>query len=213
MLRSKKYNIYKHIGLNYLFDFCTDESSGVDTEMTNDKDDFTMNEVIKETDKYELIKETILEPYILILKNMLIIHIKDNLIHEFEYLYKKSKKYVFDIYETIHPHMREESSIKMYHIICVSKKLTKDINYMSFLKANDSDKKYTCLSLIYGPCLIANRRFDITSEVDKYQAKYRFIKTIGRGIVDTSLRYFIQNMIKMVNEYQTILPPHYLKIN
>ena len=203
MLRSKKYNILKHIGINDIFDTGT-------VEIINDECIENMD--IRVTDKYQLIKEIVLEPYILKLKDILLIHIKDELVKDFEFLYKKSSKYVFDIYETSHPDLKEESYIKMYHIFCVSKNIG-DTNYIRFLEANDSDKKYHLLSLLYGPSILVNRRFDITSEVDKFNAKYKFLKTIGKGNVNTSLRGFINTMIKMTNEYQDTLPPHYLKIN
>jgi hypothetical protein len=203
MLRSKKYNLLKHIGINDIFDTGT-------VEIINDECIENMD--IRVTDNYHLIKELVLEPYILKLKDILLIHIKDELVKDFEFLYKKSRKYVFDIYETSHPDLKEESYIKMYHIFCVSKNIG-DTNYIRFLEANDSDKKYHLLSLLYGPSILVNRRFDITSEVDKFNAKYKFLKTIGKGNVNTSLRGFINTMIKMTNEYQDTLPPHYLKIN
>jgi hypothetical protein len=208
MLRSKKYNLYKHKGLNYLFDICTTEYN--DCILI---EDYMNDIIIKKNDNYELIKETILEPYILKLNNILLIHIRDDFIKDFEFLYKKSNKYTFDIYETSYQDLKEDTYIKIYHVFCVSKKLTKDINYESFLRANDSDKKYVCLSLFYGPNLIVNRRFDVTSEQDKFQAKYKFVKSIGKGIVDNSIRSFIKIMINLVNSYQDMLPPHYLKIN
>lgn len=216
MLRSKKYNIYKHIGLNHLFDFCVDEpisNTSADDADCVLIDDYINNTTIKSTNEYELVKETILEPYILKLPDILLIHVTKDVIKEFEFLYKKSNKHVFDIYETSQPHMKDDTHIKMYHIFCVSKKLSNELNYMSFLKTNDSDKKYSCLSLFYGPCLIVNRRFDITCEHDKYKSKYKYIKTIGRGDVDNTLRSFIKLIINMTNEYQKMLPPHYLKIN
>lgn len=215
MLRSKKYNIYKHVGLNHLFDFCVDEPISQNTEDADCVliDDYMSNLTIKSNEHYELVKETILEPYILKLHDILLIHVKNDVIKEFEFLYKKSNKHVFDIYETSYPHMRDDTYIKMYHIFCVSQKLSNEINYMSFLKTNDSDKRYSCLSLFYGPCLIVNRRFDITCEHDKYKSKYRYVKSIGRGQVDNSIRSFIKLMINMTNDYQKMLPPHYLKLN
>lgn len=218
MLRSKKYNACKHFGLNHLFDFCVDEPISQNNENSEDADrviidNYMNNLIIKQNNNYELVKETILEPYILKLYDILLIHVTKDVIKEFEFLYKKSNKHVFDIYETSQPHMRDDKYIKMYHIFCVSKKISNEINYMSFLKTNDSDKKYSCLSLFYGPCLIVNRRFDITSEHDRYNSKYKYVKSIGRGEVDNSIRSFIKLMIKMSNEYQNMLPPHYLKIN
>jgi hypothetical protein len=209
MLKSKKFNIIKHIGINDLFDNYTD----MPNKYILDKDKYTLDIDIKCKDEYDIVKETILEPYILKLKDSLLIHIKDNLIDDFEFLYKKSNKYVFDIYETSLPHLKESDEyIKMYHVFCVSQKLDNS-TYTSFLRANDSDKKYYCLSLLYGPCLIVNKRFDVTSEFDKYQSKYKYIKSIGQGRVNNNIRGFTKFIIKMLNEYQGTLPPHYLKIN
>jgi hypothetical protein len=218
MLRSKKFNVLKHIGLNSLFDFCTEDH--LESKMELNTKDIYDDITIKSNDthdtheyKYELIKEVVMEPYIFKLNDILLIHIKDNLIDDFEFLYKKSQKYVFDIYETTLPNLKEESYIKMYHVFCISKKLLSNVNYMSFLRANDSDKKYYCLSLFYGPCLIVNKRFDITCEQDKYESKYKYLKTIGKGKIDNSIRSFVKFIIDMTNEYQKMLPPHYLKIN
>lgn len=217
MLRSKKFNIYKHLGLNFVFNFCSSDLSDSDYQyLLNEK--YFNNITITNTETYNLIKETMLEPYILTLKNILLIHLKDNYIQDFEFLYKKSKKYVFDIYETSHPHIKKsnDSIIKMYHIFCISKEMPSEKNYkkyLSFLKTNDSDIKYTCLSHLYGPCLLVNRRFDIIYEHDKYNAKYKYLKTIGQGKTDYSIKNFIRNIINIANQYQNSLPPHYLKIN
>jgi hypothetical protein len=211
MLRSKKFNVLKHIGLNSLFDFCTEDHLELKTQ--DIYDDITIKSNDTNGHKYELIKEVVMEPYFFKLNDILLIHIKDNLIDEFEFLYKKSQKYVFDIYETSLPNLKDESYIKMYHVFCISKKLLSNVNYISFLRANDSDKKYYCLSLFYGPCLIVNKRFDITCEQDKYESKYKFLKTIGKGKIDNSIRSFVKFIINMTNEYQQMLPPHYLKIN
>lgn len=204
MLRSKKFNVLKHISINDLFDHQI-ENINVIKPIDNIE--------IKITKDYDLVKEITLEPYILKLKDILLIHIKDDLIKDFEFLYKKSRKYVFDIYETTHPDLKDDSDIKMYHIFCVSKKIGLDTDYMGFLKANDSDKKYYCLSLLYGPSIIVNRRFDITSDASKYQSKYKFLKTIGKGYVNITLRNFIKHVTNIANEYQKMLPPHYLKLN
>lgn len=214
MLRTRKYNIYKHIGLNYLFNCVDDTFDSNISRYSLNNTEYMSNMTIKDASDYEVIKEIISESYILKLNDILLIHLKDNVVKEFEFLYKKSKKYVFDIYETSLPSLKHEDTyIKTYHIFCVSKKLSNDINYMSFLHTNDSDKKYSCLSLFYGPCLIVNRRFDITSEQDKHKSQYKFIKTIGKGDVDYSIRNFIKSMISMIGTYQKFLPPHYLKLN
>jgi hypothetical protein len=212
MLRTKKYNIYKHLGLNLLLNFSSNDLSKKDYEYLLNEE-YVKNTTITTTKDYNLIKETVLEPYILTLNNILLIHLKDNYIQDFEFLYKNSTTYVFDVYETSYPHLKKKSVIKMYHIFCISKKLSSNTNYISFLKTNDSDIKYTCLAFLYGPCLLVNRRFDITYEYDKYNAQYKYLKTIGQGKIDYSIRTIIKNIINMANQYQNTLPPHYLKIN
>jgi hypothetical protein len=214
MLRSKKFNIFKHMGLNELFDVCTEDNFNYNSIYSMVlKNNYVNNVDIRVTSNYKLVKEVMLEPYILKLNDVLLIHIKENLLDDFEFLYKKSNDYVFDIYETSHPNLKDDSYITMYHVFCVSKKLQDIFNYMSFLRSNDSDKKYSCLSVFYGPCLLVNKRFDITSEVDKYNSKYKYLKTIGKGEVNNYVRSFIKSMINMANKYQDMLPPHYLKIN
>lgn len=206
MLKIKKFNVLKHKGLNSLFDFYIGKNSNLNADNIHENIHITSNK------GYILIKENIVESYIFKLDDILLIHIKDNLINDFEFLYRKSETYVFDIYETSHPNLNGNIHIKMYHVFCVSKKLY-NINYATFLNTNDSDKEYFCLSLLYGPCLIVNRRFDITSVQDKYKCKYKYLKSIGNGVVSDSIRNFIKSIIKMSNEYQDILPPHYLRIN
>jgi len=232
MLRNKIYNKVKHSGLNYMFDLYIDDglvsinenrprvskifnvSNVRKKKLKIDNDNLMSNTIIKENDKYCLIKEIKLGVYFLVLKDILLIHIKGDLIKDFEFLYNKSNKYVFDIYETSYPDLKGTSIIKMYHVFCVSrKKMIKDVNYNAFLNANDSDSKYAYLTRLYGPCLIVNRRFDIRFACDKYNATYKYVKTIGNGDIDSSVRYFIKKMIDMSNEYQRVLPVNYLKIN
>jgi hypothetical protein len=202
------------MGLNELFDVCTEDNFNYNSIYSMVlKNNYVNNVDIRVTSNYKLVKEVMLEPYILKLNDVLLIHIKENLLDDFEFLYKKSNDYVFDIYETSHPNLKDDSYITMYHVFCVSKKLQDIFNYMSFLRSNDSDKKYSCLSVFYGPCLLVNKRFDITSEVDKYNSKYKYLKTIGKGEVNNYVRSFIKSMINMANKYQDMLPPHYLKIN
>jgi hypothetical protein len=100
----------------------------------------------------------------------------------------------------------------MYHIFCISKEIN-ELNYMNFTIMNDCDYKYACLSLFYNSCIIINRRFDIKSSIDKLNAKYTFIKTLGKGNVDTKLKNMVKSYIKLINIYQDILPPHYVNIN
>lgn len=209
MLRIKKFNTFKNIGINNLFNHNIESNP-----ISESKPESINNIYIKSTKKYELIKEILLEPYILKLNDILLIHIKDDLINDFKFLYKDSNKYLFDIYETSYPNLNnEESYIKMYHIFCISKTISSYKDYINFLKANDSDNKYYCLSLIYGPSIIVNNRFDICSEFDKYNCKYKFVKSLGKGKVNISLRTFVKNIINIANNYQDILPPHYLKLN
>ena len=145
-------------------------------------------------------------------KDLIVIHLQEEFIKDFEFLYKNSTEYLFDIYKTEEPHLTKDENVNVYHIFCISKKLVDKPNYMSFLHANDSDIKYTCLTTFYGSCLLLNRRFDITSEYDKFNAKYRFVKTIGKGVIDNKLKSLVKTIVSLVNIYHDILPPHYLKI-
>ena len=96
----------------------------------------------------------------------------------------------------------------MYHIFCTSNNL-KDLynqTYFSFLNTNDSNYKYNCLTRLYGPCLIINKRFS-----DKnINSKYEFIKSIGTGCVNVIIKTQIATFIKIINNYIDFLPCHYL---
>ncbi len=214
MLREKKFNALKHFGLNRLFDYCIDDKNNI-----FDIDYFVLNKEVYlnsfvVNEGLNIIKDKSLETYFMILKDITIIHIQSEFIHDFEFLYRKSNEYVFDIYKTSSHDIKTEEEVIMYHIFCVSKKIQElDIDYMSFLKTNDCDKKYICLSVFYGPCIIMNKRFDILLENDKLNSKYTYVKTIGKGSVDYSIRSYIKHMIHITNHYQSSLPPHYLKIN
>jgi hypothetical protein len=213
MLRSKKFNIYKHEGLNYIFDFCKDERREFNIDFENiDKEEYISNVIIKTTDDFEIVKEVILETYLMVFKELIIIHLREEFIKDFEFLYKKSSDYVFEIYKTEIPHLTKDETINIYHIFCISKRLIDKPDYISFLNANDSDIKYTCLTVFYGSCILLNRRFDITSEYDKFNARYTYVKTIGQGVIDYKLKSLVKTVISVGNMYHDMLPPHYLKI-
>ena len=214
MLREKKFNRLKHLGLNKLFDYSLDDKLNMyDINYDIDVDYYTSDILIKNFKNGRLIKETSLDPYILQLDDIIVLHVSQDFIKDFEFLYKKSTDYVFDIYQTSTPDLKTEEENIMYHIFCISKKITLDMDFLSFLKANDCDKRYMYLSVFYGPCILVNKRFDLTTEIHKYNARYKFIKTIGKGMINNYIRSLIKHFINISNSLQESLPPHYLKIN
>ena len=213
MLREKKFNKLKHLGLNKLFDYSLDDKLNTyDINYDIESEYYTSDMLIKDFQNCRLVKEKTLEPYILQLGDIIVLHISQDFIKDFEFLYKKSTDYVFDIYKTSIPDLKTDEPIIMYHIFCVSKTISLDIDFIEFLKANDCDKRYRYLSFFYGPCILVNKRFNIISDIDKYSAQYTFIKTIGRGVVNIYLRNLIKHFINLSNRLQETLPPHYLKI-
>lgn len=210
MLREKKYNKLKYLGLNSLFsNFIDDTLYTIEYPIM---DNYISNSIIQTSTNFTIIKENILEPYLITLDNIIVLHITEAYINDFEFLYKKSTDYVFDIYKTSYEDLKTKEIINIYHIFCISKYLTPDIDYISFLSTNDCSKRYTYLSIIYGPCLLINKRFDILTKPNKENAKYKYIKTIGKGIINKSIKNFIKSIINMSNLLQDSLPPHYLRI-
>jgi hypothetical protein len=186
MLRLKVFNIKKKKGLNYFF-----------------KHQFTYlasmhNIIIKESQNYIITKETILGFYIMHFKNIIIIHLNQELLNEFVYLYKNSN-YVFDIYK---------SSYNLYHIFCISRIIDEKFNYNDFLYTNDCDLKWKTLTNLYGPCIIINKYFTNTEIL-----AYIYIKTIGKGIINSKLKSNITTLINIANNYMRFLPNHYLIIH
>lgn len=208
MIRSKKYNNLKHKHLNRLFDFDIDCTLSVNISPSN----FMIDTVIQSNQNYQLIKEELLDTYILSFNNIIVIHLKEEFISDFEYLYRNSDEYLFEVYYSILPDLKSDMFIKTFHVFCVSKKLGDLPNYQSFIGNNDTDYKYKCLSLFYNSCVIVNNRFDILSSIDKHNAKYKFSRNIGSGNTDKILKDLVVLYINMINSYQEFLPPHYLKI-
>jgi hypothetical protein len=53
MLRSKKFNVYKHTGLNYLFDYCKDDRKEFSIDFNDiDKDIYISDIVSKSISNY-----------------------------------------------------------------------------------------------------------------------------------------------------------------
>jgi len=211
MLRVKKYNKLKNSGLNYINKICDDEHY-----IYKISDSYKSDEYIKKFNEptfcgVNLIKENILSLYILTLNDVFVISIKEDIMQDFIFLYNKSTNYVFDIYETSEIYLKnnEDIRVKMYYIFCVSDKIKNWDDYLSFLRMNDIDKRYYCLTLLYGPCMIVNRRCDIYNDGDKLCNQYKFVKTIGKGILNNDIRSKIKGIIEISNNYKKILPPHY----
>ena len=83
MLRVKKYNKLKNYGLNYISKMCDDEF------INEISDSYKKDNYIKRfNDDYDLIKEEILDLYVLTLNNIFIINIREDIIDDFYFLYK-----------------------------------------------------------------------------------------------------------------------------
>ena len=93
MLRIKKYNSKKKKSFNKFF------------KRHYDYDDINYcelnNIIIKKGENFNIIKEYLLETYILCFKNIIIIHLEENQYKDFIYLYKNSSEYSFEIYRKI----------------------------------------------------------------------------------------------------------------
>ena len=207
MLRVKKYNKLKNSGLNYISKICDNDLYINEISNSYKRDNY----IRKFKDEYNLIKEEILDLYILTLNDIFVINIREDIVKDFYFLYKNSTEYVFDVYETSETPLRnnEDIRIKIYHIFCISEKIKKLDDYISFLRVNDIDNRYYCLTLLYGPCIIVNRRCDVYNEGDRLCDRYKYVKTIGKGNINNDIRNKIKFIINTSNDYKGILPPHY----
>jgi hypothetical protein len=211
MIRFKKFNDLKYSGINYLFGAYKDDII-YDLDLGIDKyKEYILTKYIKNICNFSIEKELLLDTYILNLKDIIVIHLNDNFINDFEFLYKNSDEYIFDIYQSKMPCLLGNGYNTTYHIFCISKKISPNFDFILFLKMNDCIQQYTCISYLLGPCVILNRRFDILSNYNKYNAKYTYVKRIGKGIIDTEIENNVNIIVKIVNKYQDILPPHYTK--
>jgi len=200
MLKVNKYNKLKKRGLN---DFFKKNHSVSDLRFCELK-----NENIKESFDFDLIKEDLLKTYILSFKNVIIIHLEQNEYRDFLYLYKNSELYTFDIYTTVN-----YKDITIYHIFCTNKYLNEKNDYIEFLDGNECEYKYQCLTKIYGPCLVVNRRYNLLEYQEKLNAKYIFNKTIGKGIFNPKIKSLLNQMIIIINKYYiNYLPVNYLNV-
>lgn len=199
MLRIKIYNKKKKDGFNKFFGT---KHNPIDVIY------FKINYIIiKENIDFSIIKDELLGTYIMAFKNIIIIHLDENEYNDFVYLYKNSNEYLFDIYCTIN--YKNET---IYHIFCINKYLDQ-INYNSFIEGNECSYKYDCLTKLYGPNLIINKRFNLTETIDKIKSKYIFVKTIGKGIVNYNIKSLIKSVIHLTNtHYLEYLPVNYLNI-
>jgi hypothetical protein len=156
------------------------------------------NTFIKQSKNFDIIKDNILGTYYMKFNNLMIIHLNEDLLTEFTYLYNNSP-YLFHIYETI------SKKIKTYHIICVSNIL--DEKFRTFLYGNECLYKWYILTELYGSCLIINRYYNQQSTI------YKFIKPIGKGTVNNNIKYNLQILMNVINNnYLKYLPTHFLKI-
>ena len=199
MLKSKIYNHKKKQGLNSFFKRQCNSEDVIYCEINN--------RIIKESVNFNIIKEELLKTYIMVFKDIIIIHLDQNEYNDFVYLYKNSDEYLFDIYTTIN-----YKNTIIYHIFCINKYLN-DINYSAFIEGNECSYKYECLTKLYGPNLVINKRFNLTESIDKANIKYTFFKSIGKGIVNYKIKNLIKALIQLINTYYLeYLPINYLNI-
>jgi len=199
MLRLKEYNRKKKKGLN---DFFKKEHNTEDINYCK-----VDNIIIKENINFNIIKEEILGTYIMAFKNIIIIHLNQNEYNDFIYLYKTSNEYIFDIYTSIN-----YNNVIIYHIFCINKYVD-EINYSAFIEGNECSYKYNCLTKMYGPNLVINKRFNLIESIDKINIKYTFFKSIGKGTVNYKIKNLIESLVQLINTYYLeYLPINYLNI-
>lgn len=206
MLRLKKYNLLKNKGLNYVIHHLDPNITNLEFSYLRSLFEiYISNQIIKITPDYHIIKDNILQFYIIKFTNIVLFHISQNHLENFISLYNSSTSYSFDIYTTTYFH--NNNYVEMYYAFCISHEIP-DYDYKSF---NDSNK-YLPLSILYGPCLLINNRFDTLDTTIKYNNKYKFLITLGHGNINNTSRSFIKSTINTINkQYQTTLPPHYIK--
>jgi hypothetical protein len=200
MLRSKIYNLKKKKGMNEFFKRQYNTEDIVYCE--------TNNVIIKESINFNIIKEELLQTYIMVFKNIIIIHLEEDEYKDFIYLYKNSNEYSFDIYTTIN-----YKNVIIYHIFCINKYLDQIKDYRLFIEGNECSYKHNCLIKMYGPNLVINKRFNLTEPIDKMNIKYTFLKSIGKGTVNYEIKNLIKSLVKLINTYYLeYLPINYLNI-
>lgn len=200
MLRINKYNNKKKIGLNSFFKKEYDCKDVINCEIKNMR--------IRECFNFNIIKDDILETYVMAFKNIVIIHLEENQYKDFIYLYDNSREYCFDVYSTIN-----YKDKMIYHVFCISKYLDEMNNYDAFVECNDCEYKYNCLTKLYGPNLVINKRFDARDTIGKIKSNYIYFKTIGKSNHDNNIKNLIVSIIHVINTYYLeYLPINYLNI-
>lgn len=189
MLRIKTYNSKKKIGINQCF------KMKIDPLYFNNF--YIKRLIIKDTPLFMIIKNIDINLYFWCFKDLIIIHLDEKFIDDFEYLYKNSDQFSFDIY------MNMYNGKKIFHIYCISRYL----HQFNYTNTNNSNYQYNCLTRLYGPNLIINKRFDSLNE----SSKYIFVKTIGCAEINKIIKNQISSSISIINNYyMNFLPPHYL---
>jgi hypothetical protein len=173
---------------------------------TNDLEKTVDNHLLKRNEffDYYIFREQNSRAYIMSFPNLIIIVIskksKTN-IEDFELLYNDSSEYLFNVYETE----------RYYHIICVSAYKKTQEEFDEWLQSNDADLKYTTLTKLYNSFLIMNKIWYIPLQPGHYQFKYKFIKTIGKGYINSLIQNTVNHCINLINNYyMNFLPSHYL---
>ena len=178
----------------------------IKTNETNKIEKIVDNHIVKHNEflNYYIFREQKSRAYIMSLPNLIIIVIskknKTN-IEDFELLYNDSSEYLFNVYETE----------RYYHIICISSYKSTEKEFDEWLLSNDADLKYITLTKLYNSFLIMNKLWYIPLNQGHYQFKYKFIKIIGKGSINSLIQNNVNHCINLINNhYINFLPSHYL---
>jgi hypothetical protein len=156
--------------------------------------------IILTNEDYSIIRELSSRAYFITFTKLLVMSISKRhrtFYEDFEMLYSNSDDYLFYIYE----------NEKYYHIICVSKYKTPE-TYLSWLNSNDADTRYIALAELfdYKSLLIINRPWNLS----KYDSSLVFKTQIGKAKIDFQIISLVNYIIKLINQYMSFLPIHYL---
>lgn len=99
-----------------------------------------------------LIKETLLEVYILKFKTISVIHLQET---DFQYLLdtfsSTTPTHTYYVYTTLSQDLTTKRMVTMYHLF----------SNKGDLKEFECDHKYTCMEILYDSFIIVNKRFDV----------------------------------------------------
>jgi hypothetical protein len=158
--------------------------------------------IISTNEDYSIVRELSSRAYFITFTQLLLITISKRhrtFYEDFEILYSNSEDYLFYVYETE----------KYYHIICVSKYKTPE-TFLSWLNSNDADTRYIALCELFDSkgFLIINRSWNVS----RHENLLIFKKHIGKAAIDYKIETLVNYVIKLINQYATFLPIHYLAL-